>query len=446
MRSLALKLTLAFLFVSLVGAVLAAFFIQQRTQTEFDRFLFDLDKSNITDFLTQYYREVGSWENVDLALMQLSAVTERHPMRRLPFTLVDANGRILYGGMDHPRGQVVRDYEKGVPIEVDGVVVGWLLVSRFPVPWSSETPEAAFLKNVTWAILTSALIAVVIALVLGAFLARTLTRPLRELTHATQLIAQGKLGYQVQVRSQDELGDLASSFNQMSADLEKSNQARRQMTADVAHDLRTPLSVILGYTEALSDGKLLGAPEVYAVLHQEASHLQVLIDDLRTLSLADAGELPFNLQQAAPGALLSRCAAALKPQAEAKHITLQVQADKNLPDIRVDPERMAQVLGNLVNNALRHTPEGGLVELSAVAEKGGICLRVRDTGSGIAAQDLPFIFNRFYRGSKSRTQNGEAGLGLTIARSLVEAQGGGISVESEPGSGATFTIRFPRAQ
>jgi len=165
MRSLALKLTLAFLFVSLVGAVLAAYFIQQRTQTEFDRFLFDLNRSNIIEFLSQYYRETGSWTNVGEMLDQLDGGMSRHPMRRLPFALVDKDGLILYGGMDRPGQTRIRNYENGVPIEVDGAVVGWLIASRLPSPLGSETPEAAFLENVNLAILTSALIAVVIALV-----------------------------------------------------------------------------------------------------------------------------------------------------------------------------------------------------------------------------------------------------------------------------------------
>jgi signal transduction histidine kinase len=169
-----------------------------------------------------------------------------------------------------------------------------------------------------------------------------------------------------------------------------------------------------------------------------------LIDDLRTLSLADSGELPLNLQPVSPASLLERTAAGMKPGADQKDITITVEADHALPRILVDPERMAQVLGNIASNALRYTPQGGLIDLSANAANNLVHLRVRDNGSGITPEDLPFVFHRFYRGSKSRQQNGEAGLGLTIAKSLVEVQGGVISVESEPGAGTTFTIRFPK--
>lgn len=448
MRSLTLKLTLAFLFVSLIGAVLAAYFVQQRTQREFDRFLFDLDRSNIVGFLQTYYKNVGSWDQIQAHIPQImSQENQRWTLeRRLPlFTLVDKNGIIVFG-YDRSGQKVVKDFEKGVPIEVEGEVVGYLIANRYPLRPGAESPEGAFLVSVNRAILTSALIAVVIALLLGAFLARTLTRPIRELTNATQVIAQGNLGYQVEVRSKDELGDLASSFNQMSADLAQSNQIRRQMTADIAHDLRTPMSVILGYTEALSDGKLAGSADIYRVMHKEADHLQILIDDLRTLSMADSGELPLNLQAVTPRSLLERTAAGMKPVADQKDIQINLEAGPDLPRILVDPERMARVLGNLASNALRYTPEGGLIELSALAKGSQVSLQVCDNGPGIAPADLPYIFHRFYRGSKSRQHNGEAGLGLTIAKSLVEAQGGTISVESELGKGATFTIQFPSIQ
>jgi signal transduction histidine kinase len=276
----------------------------------------------------------------------------------------------------------------------------------------------------------------------GGLLAYTLTRPLSELTEATVQIARGKLGLQVKVRSKDELGKLAASFNKMSSDLAVATQVRQQMTADVAHDLRSPLSVIGGYAEALSDGKLPGTPEVYQILHQETKHLSRLVDDLRTLSLADAGELTLTKQPSSPKALLERVAARHAVAADQKGIRLRVQAPEDLPLITWDVERMAQVFDNLVLNAFRYTPQGGEVTLSAEAVGGATRMQVHDNGSGIAAEDLPFIFDRFFRGDKSRQQNGESGLGLAIARSIVEAHGGSIAVVSEPGKGATFTITF----
>jgi signal transduction histidine kinase len=175
-------------------------------------------------------------------------------------------------------------------------------------------------------------------------------------------------------------------------------------------------------------------------MYAKGQHLQHLIDELRTLALADAGELTLTRRPVQPQMLLEHTALAYMVQAQEEDITLQVEAGGELPEIEVDPERMSQVLGNLVNNAIRHTPEGGQVSLSAGARDNLVLLRVSDTGPGIDAADLPHIFDRFYRSDKSRQQNGESGLGLAIAKSIVEAHGGTITVESAPGSGASFII------
>ena len=280
-------------------------------------------------------------------------------------------------------------------------------------------------------------------MLLGFLLARRLTQPIRELTSATQAVAQGALGNQVTVRSRDELGNLAASFNRMSSDLARSSSLRRQMTADIAHDLRTPLSVLLGYTEALRDGKLPADQEIFDTMHVEAQHLQRLIDDLRTLSLADAGELPLARQPASPAALLERSAAAYRTLADEHGVRIDVRAEPKLPSVDVDSERIAQVLGNLISNAVRYTPAGGSIRLRAAAGDGQAVLEVADTGSGIDAQDLPHVFDRFYRADLSRQHDGSSGLGLAIAKGIVEAHGGTIEAQSVLRQGTTFTIRLP---
>ena len=255
-------------------------------------------------------------------------------------------------------------------------------------------------------------------------------------------MSKGELGRQVTVRSQDELGELATAFNQMSSDLARATTLRRQMTADIAHDLRTPLTVMTGYLESLRDGVLKPSPARFQVMYDESRHLQRLVEDLRTLSLADAGELPLTREMVSPVSLLKRPAAAFKHRAGQKQIDINVTAEPGLPPVNVDPERFAQVLGNLVSNALRYTPAGRQDQAGGGQGKRLGAADDEDSGSGIAPEALPHVFERFYRGDSARHED-ESGLGLAIAKSLVEAHGGSISVASPPGQGTTFTIELP---
>jgi two-component system, OmpR family, sensor histidine kinase BaeS len=448
LRSLTVKLTFAFLVVGLLGALLVSFFVSQGTQRAFDQFVRDRGHPAMLNELAAYHAEQGSWEGV-ASLWQTSSepTTSARPSPPRPVVL-DADRTVVLGDERFLEGtRVTEDDVRGeVPI-IDGTtVIGWLIDRPPDHRQKYGSPEADFIQRVQEAITYSAIGATGIALLLGIVLASTMTRPLRELTAATQRVARGMLGQQVTVRSSDELGALAASFNQMSADLAHASTLRRQMTADIAHDLRTPLSVILGYTEALRDGKLPPEQDIFDTLHIEAQHLQHLINDLRTLSLADAGELPLTRQIIEPQALVERAAATYRIQAQAQGITLETYCAPSAPRIDVDVERMAQVLGNLLSNALRWTPTGGTVFVRADAAKGGVRLKVTDTGAGIAAEDLPHIFERFYRADAARRRNeGSSGLGLAIAKGIVEAHGGTISAASEPGNGTTFTITLSAA-
>ncbi len=456
MRSLASKLTLAFLLVGLTGAILVAFFVRQRTQREFDRLILDQNQQTLVDNITHYYQVNRSWEGVESIFRPQGSSPAPNPnfeprweVRRTLFTIANTQGVVVAGGKREDLGRVISqsDLKKGEPLIVDGETVGWLLFNPALDRWRADTPEGNFLLNVGQATLYSAIAATLVALLLGGFLAYNLTRSLRELTVATQALAKGELGQQVKVRSQDELGALATSFNQMSAELARANQLRRKMTADIAHDLRTPLSVILGYSEALADGKLAPNVETFDILHTEAKHLSYLIEDLKTLSLADAGELPLDTQPVSPQVLMRRAAGAYRVQAEQKQVQVSMEVPADLPEIVVDADRVAQVLGNLMSNALRYTPTGGEIMLSAgLSNRGEVYLSVSDNGAGIDADDMPNIFERSFRGDQARQNiQGESGLGLAIAKSLVEAQGGTISVESRLGEGTRFTIVFPLA-
>lgn len=455
MRSIAVKLTLAFLLVGLTGATIVVLVVRQRTRNEFDRFVLDQNQQFLVSELTQYYQQHGSWEEMEDQFRPgrseppgMGAPGMRWEARRALFTIADIEGKVVFGSTQADVGRQLSssDLRAGTALQIDGNTVGWLIFTPTIDRWRAGTPEGDFLLSVINATWISVGIATVIALALGGFLAYTMTRSLRELTAATHELAEGRLGFQVKVHSKDELGALALSFNKMSSELARANELRRQMTADIAHDLRTPLSVIMGYTEALNDQKLSPTPETFAVMHTEAQHLSHLIDDLKTISLADAGELPLVYQRVPVGVLLRRTADAHRVKADQGGVAIQIEIPPDVPDIYVDVERMIQVLGNLMSNALRYTLPGGEIRLSAREQDGKVCLQITDNGSGILPEDLPFIFERSYRGDKARGRpEGETGLGLAIAKSLVEAQGGGIAVQSELGKGTQFTICLPMA-
>ncbi len=452
MKSISLKLTIAFLAVSLIVIGLAAFFTWRTTVSAFETVVVERIRADFIENVTAYYEENGSWRGIapHLFAQTIQAQQPQQPpdpnqVRPSPiiFALADEHGMIVIpAGVYHPKEIVdAATLAEGTPIEIDGVVVGTALQTG-KVPQLSSV-EQGYIDRTNQALLLTSIVAMLIALLLGAALARSLTRPIRDLTEATYAMASGDLAQEVPVRSQDELGELTASFNQMAADLGRATQARRQMTADIAHDLGTPLTVLGGYLEAMQEGVLQATPERIDVMHTEIVHLQRLVQDLRTLSLADAGQMSLNRQQVEVGALLRRVAASYQLAAEKQGVNLHVETEAAPLSISMDEDRMAQVLGNLVSNALRYTAEEGEISLrySVVSEQAVIV--VEDTGAGIAEKDLSRIFERFYRADQARNlAMGESGLGLAIVRSIVEAHGGTISVESEIGRGTRFEIQL----
>jgi len=286
------------------------------------------------------------------------------------------------------------------------------------------------------------------AFILGGLAFRRIGSPLVEVMAAADAVAEGDFSVRVSENGPGEFRHLASSFNRMTAELERSAQQRRNMTADVAHELRTPLHIIQGNLEGILDGVYQPDREHLAATLEETRLLARLVNDLQTLSLAEAGQLPLHPIQVSAVDVLQDVHTSFAGQAAAAGVELRLVCaaeDGDLP-LLADPDRLDQVLGNLVANALRHTPAGGCITLRAQPlAQDGVRLTVQDTGSGIAAQDLPYVFDRFWKSDRSRTrQTGTgSGLGLAIARQLVQAHGGQIRVESLPGEGATFIVELP---
>jgi signal transduction histidine kinase len=288
-----------------------------------------------------------------------------------------------------------------------------------------------------------------LAAAVAARIFRDIAMPLADVMAAADAVAEGDLSARVPspTRGPDEFGHLAESFNHMAAELERADEQRRNLTADVAHELRTPLHVIQGNLEGVLDGVYEPTDAHITATLDEARVLARLIEDLRTLSLAESGQLPLVKEPVDVAELLADVRTSFSGQAEAAGVDLNVVLDGDPAQLTLvaDAGRLDQVLGNLVANALRHTPAGGNVTLSAEPVPGGMRITVRDTGEGIPAPDLPYVFDRFWRGDRSRSHAGGAGsgLGLSIARQLVQAHGGRIRVESDLGRGTTFTVELP---
>ena len=453
MASLRVKLTLALLVTGLSGLIIMTVLVQRFTTSEFDNFVVEQERANFVDNMTTYYEVYGSWDDMQIANGQLPILPPAPdanpdtpvdpPGFPIRFVLLDQAGYVVIPGKGYAPGQLVpaADRQHAAPIIVDSTTVGYVIADNSGSDRNSL--EETYLHRINQLLMVAMGGAAALALILSFWFARSLSKPLREITTAIRSIADGNLEQQVPVRSRDEVGQVAVAFNQMSANLARANALRRQMIADIAHELRTPLAVVVGYLASLSEGLLKPSPDRFKIMHDEAQHLQRLVEDLRLLSLADAGELPLNLQRVTPGELITMAAAAFSHQAEQQHISLSTQIDDGVPLLYADPDRILQVLDNLLSNALRYTPEHGSITLASRFQDDRVTLSVQDTGPGIDPGHLPHIFDRFYRADAVRHQEqNESGLGLAIAKSIVEAHQGHISATSVLGEGTTILIAF----
>jgi len=471
MHSLKVRLALAFVLVVLLAVGSVAILANRATTSAFQRYLGSGQSFRdvaLADELAGYYQQRSSWDGV--AAWLSSAVSMGHGrgargMGGMAYVLADAAGVVVADTSGRSVGDKLSHQEaaRGVPIAIGDERVGTLLAA---MPMGNMggmgQQEQVFLDQTNRAILLAGGLAALAATALGIWLASRLTSPLRELGHAAQRVASGDLSSRVVVRSADEIGALGHSFNQMAEVLEREESLRRQMIADIAHELRTPLTVIQGNLEALQDGVFPPTAENLGLLHDEALLLARLIRDLQDLALAEAGQLKLDLQPAEPVELLEPTLRRFQAQAAEQEVALALQAEGNLPPIRMDVQRMGQVLGNLLSNALRHTPRGGQITvrarwvgahdgpdeleriLPAAPARPFLLVSVSDTGEGISPETLEHVFDRFYRADRSRSRaSGGAGLGLAIARGLVQAHGGEIGVTSVVGQGATFAFALP---
>ncbi|QPC83160.1 HAMP domain-containing histidine kinase [Phototrophicus methaneseepsis] len=305
--------------------------------------------------------------------------------------------------------------------------------------------QVGFQDAVNNALILAGIAAILTAMGVSWFVSQRIINPIRSLVVLSQRIANGHYEQRLQLDTRDELGELVDSFNRMTQSLANTEAMRVQLLGDVSHELKTPLASIKGYMEALQDGVLPVTPETFQLIHQEADRLQRLVDDLQQLSRTEAGQVSMNIQTHKPDEIVQAVIERMRPQFHEKGIQLHVDVPQTLPEVRADRDRTAQVLTNLIGNALQYTASGGEVRVTALSEHGFVRFSVTDTGCGLAATDLDRVFQRFYRVDKSRSRaSGGSGIGLTLAKHLIEAQGGDISVTSAGlGKGSQFTFTLP---
>jgi signal transduction histidine kinase len=396
--------------------------------------------------LESYYLGHGSWQGVDVVLEENSSTSIRalRPDWN-QIILVDNQGRVVldHGSAETPLVGTIYQPQSNVteqPLTLNNQVVGTIWIER------GELPRAVQL--IITLIGPVAIISVllgILTLVTGLLLMRRMINPLSEVIAAAHAVSQGDLSARVPVQARkDDLSALSDHFNHMADELERADSDRRNMLADIAHELRTPLTILRGRLEGILDGVYPADEAHIAPALEETYLLERLVEDLRLLALAEANQLRFELKSVRLDELCETILGLFSAQAAEKNVQLNLKAEADLPEVLVDPQRFQQVVGNLIDNALRYTPEGSLIDLAIQRHNKSVILSVADSGPGIPKDELPHVFDRFWRSEKSRTRStGGAGLGLSIARRLVEAQGGEISVHNREPRGFEVQISLP---
>ncbi len=458
-----LRLFLAFVTVALVAVFSVVLIARQGAASAVRTFMFRGSMIGIDDFASQledYYAVNGNWQGIERSSLwpgsgqgqgfgRGSQGTMQGGMMGQRLRLADAEGSLVADtaspGLSGtaPGVQLTRpEINTAVELSVNNHVVGYLLAEGGM--GFNQGDETFLVNRISNAALIAGLIAGGLALLLATWLSYRLLRPVRELTLAAKSMAFGDLSQRVPVRGNDELAILGVAFNQMADSLQHAEESRRAMTADIAHELRNPLAVQRANLEALQDGIYPLTPGSLTPILEQNQMLTRLVDDLRTLALADSGRLDLVRTPSDLSALVQRAVERYSPQAAARGIHINLHLPDTLPILSLDSQRVEQILNNLLDNALRHTPDGGKVEVSLSASAQKISLSVHDSGAGIPQDSLPYIFERFYRADRSRSRaEGGTGLGLAIARQLAEAHGGTLSAANHPQGGAVFTLGLP---
>ena len=495
-HSLQFRLIIAFTLVILLTVGAVFLMMWQATMNQVHQFSHRIDfeiGGRIYDEISRYYSENQSWDGIQ------SLVTDLSSEFRHRIVLTDADGKIIadssqdssavqltaekfmqravlyppqspgpgpmpsqssqtespIGGPLFSLEQPPQRSEPGPFTQTQlspstissSTVVGYLYLAPTEQSEMSLTALQLMYNEIGRYFIFGALLAVIVAIMLTIVISRPILAPIRALTMAAQKLGKGDFSQRVNIKDESEIGTLATTFNSMAHDLQRDEQLRKDMVADIAHELRSPLTNVRGYIEAVRDNVLKADAGTVNSIYDETMLLSRLIDDLQELSLAEAGELKLYCQIEAISVLIDQATTAIHARAVDKGLSLVSQPNTGLPTVNIDFLRIKQVLLNLLENAIAHTPAGGTITIGAVEKDGMVEISVTDTGEGIPTEELQNIFERFHRVDKSRSrQTGGTGLGLTIAKYLVEAHKGTIGVESEPGKGSRFFFTLPSSQ
>ncbi|MBN1439058.1 MAG: HAMP domain-containing protein [Anaerolineales bacterium] len=439
---LATKILLAFALLLLSTLAAVVFFTGRTAGREMRGALLQnemLPNHMLARELAAYFSANQSWNGAEIVL---SAPGPIQQMRNARWLVVDLDGRVAVDSAGELTGEPFEMPPEAVSVPIrQGERMFGQLVSMSGSARNPEEPLLSAVNRVLWGTAATAGIA---GLAIALVLSRSLTSPLRQLTAAVRRFARGERGLSLPAPSGDEVGDLTRSFQGMMSEIERQEILRKEMTADIAHELRTPLSVIRANLDALSDGVYPLTTENLTPIRESAELLDRLVEELRTLELADAGRLELEKSEVDPARLMRRVAARFTPRAEARAQKLEILPAEELPPLAADLQRLEQILGNLLDNALRHTPGGGTIRLGGVTNGTAVSIFVEDTGPGIPPDALARVFERFYRLDSGRARDeGGSGLGLAIARKLAEAHGGTLTAENRVEGGARFVLKIP---
>ena len=442
--SLQFRLMVGFALVLALALGAVGLYIGYQAREEVARIQRDFEqvrRERVYRMVAQFYDRQGEWTGLQQVVENAGRLYSRH------IVVTDTGGKVVGDTrveLSPPRGR--GDDRPPFPVMNRGRRVGFVAVMRSDIPEEvPEPPLTRFAERTNRSLLWAGLAAGAGGILLVSLMSRRVLSSVGTLNSAAQRLGRGDLSQRVPAKGRDEIGELGRTFNAMADGLESSERQRRSMVADVAHELRTPLSNIQGYVEAVRDGVLPPDAATIDTIHRQGLSLAHLVEDLRVLAETESPDFHLDRQVHSVNEVVAASVEAFRPRAEAAGVALEVQADPGDPRAELDRTRVGQVVGNLVDNAIRHTQAGGRVTVSVRADGPAVEVTVADDGQGIPQEDLPYLFERFYRVDQSRDRRtGGAGLGLTIAKHLVEAHGGEIRAESEPGMGSRLSFRLPR--